>query len=306
MERHRVERQTSLLEALEAMYAGRSRRDLRELVRDGRVRVDGREQSLADLRAVVRGGALVECARFGRPQSIHGQVRLVHEDDDILVVEKDVGILTEPSGVGARGARVPTVASVLTEHLRRRGSSRSAHPCHRLDRDVSGLLAFATSARVAASVRDDPRHHLAERVYLALVEGCPEPFEGTIESFLADGDDQVVRETAADAGKLARCRYRVLASNARHALVEVRLETGRKNQIRAQLAAQGWPIAGDRKYGARGDPLGRIGLHARSLVLVHPVSRARLAFESPAPFGLDGRVATQTGRAPPGARRRAR
>jgi 23S rRNA pseudouridine1911/1915/1917 synthase len=281
MSHYRAKVPGSLLEALERMFAGRSRRDLRRLLHDQRVELNG--QVATNPRAEVKAGDVIECTRFGRSRTLHAKVRLLYEDDDVLVVDKDTDILTE-GGVAGRRA---TVVRVLNEYLRKGGTARTVHPCHRLDRGVSGLLVFAKSRELAGVVRSNPRHYLKERIYHAMVEGTPDPEEGTIESYLRDCEDQVVRVTGPDqGGKLSICHYREVEAAGRYAIVEIRLETGRKNQIRVQMSEIGHPIAGDRKYGARSDPLHRIALHARRLVLIQPATGERLEFDSPPPFRL--------------------
>ena len=287
MSHYRVKARGALLEALEQMFAGRSRRELRRLLHDQRLTLNG--QLVSSFRVEVKAGDQIECSRFGRSKLLHPKVRLIHEDDQMLVVEKGIDILTEGGVPGGR----KTVVTVLNDYFRKRGTTIRVHPCHRLDRDVSGLLAFSKSAKLARAVRANLHQRLETRVYDALVEGTPDPREGTIKSYLQDGADQVVRlTTEAQGGKFSVCHYRVVESDERRAIVEIRLETGRKNQIRVQMNQIGHPVVGDRKYGARTDPLRRIGLHARRLVLVHPVTGKRLPFESPPPFGLGGVVAS--------------
>jgi 23S rRNA pseudouridine1911/1915/1917 synthase len=275
---YRARTAQTLLEALEQIFEGRSRKDLRRLLADERVRVN--DAVATDPRLPLLEGDAVDCVRFGRPLELHPRVRLVHEDDHLLVVDKGAGILT----AGGTPGLEPTVADVLEKHLRQRGVRGKAFPCHRLDRGVSGLCAFARRADVAQQVRDAAARHLKERVYHALVEGVPSPPSGTIRSHLQDDDRSlVVREVAAGEGKLAVTRYRVLEAGPRHATVEVRLETGRKNQIRVHLASIGHPVAGDRKYGARTDPARRIALHAARLTVVHPLTGEVLELRSEVP-----------------------
>ena len=275
---YHAKRDSTLLETLEAMFAGRSRRDLRQLVRDGKVLVNG--AAAQDLRSPIRVGDTIECREFGRTVEIHPAVRLLHEDAHILVVEKGLGILSS----GGLKDGPATVESVLRKHLYERGQHPVVYACHRLDRDVSGVLLLAKSQAIANSVRDEPRRILAERVYRAVVEGKPEPAAGTIRSHLADGPDQVVRPVEDPRqGKLCITHYRTLRSGAKYAELEVRLDTGRKNQIRAHLAEIHHPLAGDRKYGAKTDPVGRIALHAERLVITHPATGEAMTFEAKAP-----------------------
>ncbi len=275
---YRAREPGTLFDALQGMFLGRSRKDLRRLLHDQRVLVNGKP--VTDTRGLVKEGDVIDCVRSGRPAAIHPKVRIIYEDDHLFVVEKSPGILTSD---GVRG-KAATVEDVLGDYLRRRGERRTVHACHRLDRDVSGLLLLAKERRLAKAVRADPRRHLAVRLYHAIVEGSPAKREDTIRSYLRDGADRVVREAAGpEEGKLSVTRYRVLEAGKRYAALEVRLETGRKNQIRVHMRQIGHPIAGDRKYGARTDPAGRICLHAAKLDVIHPVTGEKLRFESKVP-----------------------
>jgi len=158
---------------------------------------------------------------------------------------------------------------------------------HRLDRAASGLLVFARSAAGKERLQAQFASHAVERTYLALVEGCPEPPSGTVRSRLLDDAPGRVRETRDPGrGRPAVTHWRVVRAGARHALLEVRLETGRRNQIRVHLAGIGHPIAGDAAYGACTDPLRRLALHAHVLGFDHPRTGARVRFVSPPPRGF--------------------
>ena len=267
----------TLLEALAGMFEGRSRKDLRRLIRDGRVSVNGTR--VEDPAAAVEAGAAIECHRQGRAAAIHPAVRILHEDDAIVVVDKGPGILT--SG-GVRGGE-PTVVDVVARHLEKKGRRASVHACHRLDRDVSGLVLLALRRDLAAKVRNDPHRYLVEKSYHALVEGTPGEAQGTIRSRLEDHPDQRVRPAGDDTGKLCVTHYRVVEAGEIHSALEISIETGRKNQIRAHMEEIGHPIAGDRKYGARTDPARRVALHATRLTVVHPLTGEALPFVSPPP-----------------------
>lgn len=295
---HRVRAPASLLEVLEEMFRGRSRRDLRRLIQEERVLVNG-EVARDPARPLSEGDA-VDCARFGRAIELHALVRLLYEDEHLLAVEKGPGILTAE---GVRG-RDPTVVDVLERYLKARGIRSRVFACHRLDREVSGVCLFARHPAVAAGVRDPDRKHLRERVYHALVEGVPVEREGTIRSHLRDDDaTKTVSVVPEGEGKLCLTHYRVLEAGPTHATLEVRLETGRKNQIRVQLAALGHPIAGDAKYGARSNPARRVALHATRLVVVHPVTGERLELFCPVPAGFASPPRAREGEAASGARR---
>jgi RluA family pseudouridine synthase len=155
---------------------------------------------------------------------------------------------------------------------------------HRLDKFVSGLLVFAKSERVQAALRRLFEAHDIDRRYWAIVEGRVHGDSGTIRSHLAEDRSLRMRSTTdTSQGKHAVTHYRVLRRFPRLTALEITLETGRKNQIRAHLSELGHPVAGDRAYGSTVDPLGRMGLHAFRLGFEHPIRKVQLRFETEAP-----------------------
>jgi 23S rRNA pseudouridine1911/1915/1917 synthase len=204
----------------------------------------------------------------------------VHEDAEIIVVDKPSGLLS----IATERERARTVYRLLRDWVAARGPAGSRiFVVHRLDRETSGLIAFARSADAKRSLQAQFAARAVERVYVALVEGAMRAAQGTMTSRLAENRALRVRTTAhRREGREAITRYRVLERRRDTTLVELRLVTGRRGQIRAQLAAAGHPIVGDREFGSRTDPLGRVALHATRLGFVHPRG-GRMSFESPLP-----------------------
>jgi 23S rRNA pseudouridine1911/1915/1917 synthase len=195
-------------------------------------------------------------------------IPILHRDDHLVVVDKPAGILV----VEAPGRRGPTLVDALTRQLGVR-----VQAVHRLDEDTTGAMVFALDAEARAGLDDLFRQHAATREYLALASA------GRIESQLAEDAGGVVR-VVRSGGERAVTHYETLARRGRCTLLRCRLETGRRNQIRAHLAALGCPLAGDRKYGfrARGDErFPRVMLHSWRLAFPHPVTGAALAIEAP-------------------------
>ncbi len=220
---------------------------------------------------------------------------IIHEDKDILVVDKPAGLLT----VATEREKERTAHSVLTEYIRT-GCGRSRKRLfvvHRLDRDTSGLLIFARSEE--AMLRLKAAWKETQKKYLAVVHGRSEKSQGTITSYLAEDENYRVHSTSdRTRGKLARTAYRVLRETKRYSLLEVTLLTGRKNQIRVHLAGIGCPIVGDTKYGKADDEQPRMALHARSLTFRHPFSGIQLAFTSRVPDFFErlvGRIEDEAG-----------
>jgi 23S rRNA pseudouridine1911/1915/1917 synthase len=206
----------------------------------------------------------------------HG-LAIIHEDAELLVVDKPSGMLT----VAAGGRDDRTAYWILCEYLRRKGEKRRVAVVHRLDRDTSGVLVFVKSALAKRTLMEDWNGSVARRRYIALAEGEFPYAEGTFDAPL--GEDRGGRMVVAPGGAPAATHWRVLRSGGGYTLLELELETGRRNQIRAHLHWAERPVAGDAKYGARTDPIGRLALHAADIALAHPRDGRPVEFESPVP-----------------------
>ncbi len=216
-----------------------------------------------------------------------GRFQILHEDQDLLVICKDPGLLTN----SYKGDRKPTAERMLTGYLRK-GSSRSwirAYTVHRLDRETSGLLIFAKSEAVQQKLKENWK--AVEKHYTAVVHGSIDEKNGKFASYLAENDDQFVYSTGdAAKGKWSETLYRVVKETPRFSLLDITLLTGRKNQIRVHLAEAGHPVAGDAKYGKKRDRVTRMALHARTLSFPHPHNGRRMVFEAPVPVAILGLV----------------
>jgi len=205
---------------------------------------------------------------------------ILHEDPEILVVDKPAGLLT----IGTERDKSHTAYFVLTDYVRR-GCARSRNRVfivHRLDRETSGVLVFAKSAEAKSRLQSG--WDGTEKKYLAVVHGPCRKREEIITSYLAENKAHVVYSTSDPAkGKLSRTAYKVLNQTKEFTLIEVSLLTGRKNQIRVHLADIGHPVVGDRKYGIASDSYPRLALHARSLSFRHPVSGQKMTFVAEVP-----------------------
>src|SRR4029434_2785802 len=230
-----------------------------------RVRVNGAVVGRGDL--VVDADDQVELTAAPAPVCPR-PLGLVHEDAEILVVDKPSGLLS----IATERERTRTAYRLLRDWIAARGPAGSRlFVVHRLDRETSGLIVFAKTVSAKRALQSQFAARSVERVYVALVEGVLRTAEGTFTSRLTEDRSLRVRPTSDHrAGREAITRYRVVARRREGALIELRLVTGRRGQIRAQLAAAGHPIAGDREYGARTDPLRRLALHATRLGFPHP------------------------------------
>lgn len=206
-------------------------------------------------------------------------VKIVYEDRWLVVVEKNVGILSMAAGHSSLN-----VKSVLDDYFHRSRQRCRAHVVHRLDRDTSGLMVYAKDTEVEQEMEHNWHDIVYDRRYVAVVSGEMEDDEGTIANWLKDNKAYVTYSSPYDnGGKYAVTHFHVLKRTTDHSLVEFRLETGRKNQIRVHCADMGHPVCGDTKYGNGNDPLHRLCLHAYRLCFFHPVTRMRMEFETMIP-----------------------
>lgn len=260
----------------------------------GKVFLNDREASTDDASARLAPGDRVRVwmdrpgssAVRARPTPT-GDLKIAFEDDALIVVDKPSGVLAVRL---PRKPDAPSIVSLLEEHFRSRGQRR-VFVVHRIDRDTSGLVLFAKDARSQAALKAQFRAREPERVYWAVVYGHPDPPRGTWRDHLV-WDTKALIQKASDArdprAAEAICDYRVLESFKDASLIEVRLRTGRRNQIRLQARLRGHPLVGERRYvvdsGAqRAIPFERQALHARRLAFRHPIDGRPLAFEAPLP-----------------------
>lgn len=272
-------------EAMELMpflqkYVGGSRTKIKQLLSQRMVYVD--KKITTQFNEPLKPGQLVQISNRKQIHDFRNRfVKIVYEDAFIIVVEKASGILTNAQP-GA--ARTQTVKDVLDEYVKRKNRTFSVHTVHRLDLGTSGLLLFAKRRDIQQIFTEHWKEIVSDRRYVALCEGDMEKDSGVVTSWLNENKMFVVYSSAQDnGGKRAVTNYRTLKRKNGYSLVELKLDTGRKNQIRVHMQDLHHPIAGDYKYGAQTDPAGRICLHAFRLEFAHPITGERLKFETEYP-----------------------
>ncbi len=265
-----------LFDLLREKFPEASQTTLRKMLRHDRVTLDGTALRRAD--APVRTGQVIDIAS-GRETTVRPPCDILYRDDHVLAVHKPPGILSMGRGRPGEDTLYRRLQAFV--HTTSAGRDR-VFIVHRLDQEASGIMLFALSPSVQDKLQSS--WPSTEKHYWALVEGSPPKEEGTIESWLRE--NSAYKVYAAPEGpdaKLAVTHYRVCKTGPARSLLDVRIETGRKNQIRVQLSDLGCPIVGDRRYGARTDPIHRLGLHACLLAFTHPVSGERVRLQLPVP-----------------------
>lgn len=275
-----------LMQFLMSKIAGVSRTKVKELLSQRMVYVD--KVITTQFNAPLKPGQLVQVAKNRHKHELVSRwVKLVYEDAFIIVVEKKEGILTN----ALPGAIQPNVKAILDEYVKRQNRGFAVHTVHRLDRETSGLLLFAKRRDIQQTFTDNWKEIVSDRRYIAVVQGDMEKDSGTVTSWLTDNKMYVTYSSVVDnGGKYAITNYRTLKRKNGYSLVELKLDTGRKNQIRVHMQDLKHPIVGDFKYGSseeefgeHANPVGRICLHAFRLAFTHPVTGEQLKFETPHP-----------------------
>jgi len=267
------------MEFLKVQYPDSPRTRIKKLLQEGTIRVNDKPVTLYSY--PLKPGDIVDinrqagnAARAGLPFPV------LYEDQFVIVVDKPPGRPTSSTDGSL------SIQDLVSEFLKRQTKGKfRAHVVHRLDKEVSGVLLFAKTREAMESIQEKWKD--TEKHYYALVEGIPEKEEDTISSWLIEDGSQKVHSTKNTANaRFAVTNYKVIRVIRDHALLDVKTDTGRKNQIRVHLSDIGCPIIGDRKYGASAEFKRRVRLHACSLTFPHPVDGRTITVKSPMPEGF--------------------
>lgn len=276
--RYAVAQPQQLLDALAAMYPESSRTTLRQMLQTGRVRVNGEIEKNA--RRDLEEDDTVDVADKAIHRNLPEGLAILHEDNDVIVVLKAHGLLT----VATERERDTTAQAYLNVYLGQKKGEERIQVVHRLDRETSGVLIFAKNAYAREQLKEQFAAHTVDRVYIAVIEGQMDPEAGTFASYLRERRDLKMESVNEHPdAKFAVTHYRTIETNGSYSMLEVTLETGRKNQIRTHLSEARHPIIGDRMYGSEINPIGRLGLHAQLLGFDHPIARKHMVFTAPVP-----------------------
>lgn len=255
-----------------------SRSKLKATLQGRGIAVNGRMVTQFDYQ--LKTGDKITISRHKKQNQFKSRyVKIVYEDRWLVVVEKNIGILSMAAGHSSLN-----VKSVLDDYFLKSRQKCRAHVVHRLDRDTSGLMVYAKDIETEQILEHNWHQIVYDRRYVAVVSGEMEQDNGTIANWLKDNKAYITYSSPTDnGGKYAVTHFQVLNRTTEHSLVEYKLETGRKNQIRVHSADMGHPVCGDVKYGNGDDPLHRLCLHAYMLCFTHPVTGEPMEFSTPIP-----------------------
>ncbi len=278
-----IEEPDTLMAFLEKRFKDLSRTSVKSLLSHQQVLVN--KQVVRQFDHPLEKGDTVEVHwDKGRSTLKHPKLKIVFEDKYLIVVEKGAGLLT----IATPRERQKTAYSILSEYVKQKSPGNKIFVVHRLDRETSGLLLFAKTPEVQSLMQDNWRFAVSQRKYVAVLEGELKTGDGTgqgtVTSYLWESKAFIVYASQnPEDGVKAVTHYKVLQTGMGCSLVEFKLDTGRKNQIRVQMNSIGYPVLGDLKYGGHKSAMNRMALHACVLSFTHPVTGEAMSFESKIP-----------------------
>ncbi|TDM01983.1 RluA family pseudouridine synthase [Macrococcus hajekii] len=277
-ERWVISQPNELLKFLFEAMPERSKKSVRELLSRGQVFVN--HESTSQFNDALVSGDVVEIRTSAPNKKIKiPGLEILHEDDDLIIVNKEAGLLSIASDKGD----AKTAYRLLSDYVKHSNPKNRIYVVHRLDRETSGVMMYAKNPSAQKTLQNNWKRLVTERTYLALVEGRVKE-DGEITSWLTEDNRLKMQSSKTENnGKKATTHYEVLKTNRKQTLLKVNLETGRKNQIRIHMQELGHPIVGDKKYGATTNPFRRIGLHASVIAFTHPATHQQMRFEAPTP-----------------------
>lgn len=275
----KVEEQTELMKFLIEKLTGKSRNNIKSLLKNRQVLVDGVFISQFNHPLNVGQEVMISESRFS-DKDMKG-IKVVYEDEYVIAIEKESGILT----IATDKERNKTAYNMVKKYVKAKNPLEKLFIVHRLDRDTSGVMIFAKTEEMQQILQTNWQEMVLKRTYVAVVEGKVEKKSDTIISYLKENSAFVTfsSKTQIEGSKKAITHYTVLRRSKGYTLVDAEIETGRKNQIRVHMQDLGHSIVGDKKYGSTTNPLGRLGLHARSIIFKHPKTGKILSFETGIP-----------------------
>lgn len=287
MSHYIVEEETTLLPFLLSVITNKSRNAVKSILTRGQVSVEGEETTKHNHPLKPGTKVSILSNKESKKQSALVGMTILHEDQDIIVINKDAGLLS----IAADDPTDITAYSQLSDYVKKENPENKIFVVHRLDRDTSGVMLYAKTEEIKEILQKDWKNTVKERIYTALAEGAVEEDQFEYASWLKESKGiKMYSNLENNGGKHAVTHFRKVLGNENYSLLEVELETGRKHQIRVHLKELGHPIAGDKLYDAETNPIKRLGLHATTLVLVHPGTNKLVRYTAEVPPSFLKRV----------------
>lgn len=274
-----VKQNSTIMDFLSQQMQGKSRTSLKQLLTGGYIVVN--DGTVTNFSQPVKPGDVVTLVRSKKSVvKLPSALKIVYEDDFLMVVSKEAGLLSISSSRSNRG----TVLAYLQDYVKQRNPKASVFLVHRLERELSGLMVFAKSVKIQAQLEEHLGHHGGCHRYIALLEGFVEKDECTVETWLKEVQNGVRLVVGSDGeGRQSLTRCRVIDSSPFFTLAELESSTGRKADVRAHMQHIGHPVAGDSRYGSRHNPIDRLAFHASDIEFTHPVSGKKMSFKAAVP-----------------------
>ena len=273
-----VKKECELLSFLLETFSSQSRNSVKSLLGSHRVSVDGAPVTQFNFKLYPGDTVIISNAPIKKKTRSH--LPIIYEDDEIIVINKPSGLLS----IASDKEKGSTAYRMLSDYVQQKDKHNRVFVVHRLDEDTSGVLMVAKNVKIQQALQERWNEIVSKRGYYAIVEGVMEKPSGTIKSYLKKNAQNMMYSSKKPGdGQLAITHYRVIKSNDKYSLLDVNIDTGRKNQIRVHLGEMGHHIIGDDKYGEPANPIKRLGLHAYELDLTHPITGKKMKFTAPVP-----------------------
>lgn len=282
-----MDKETQLLPFLLEKYANKGRNKVKSMLTRGQIKVGNRVVTRHDHPLIPGDRVSVLNTGSVQQRELMAGVKMMYEDDDIIVIDKPPGLLS----IATEEEKERTAFRILNDYVRENNPKSRVFIVHRLDRETSGVMLFAKSETVKQRLQDNWKELILERSYVVLVEGQVKEEQGTIKNWLKESSTKTMFVSRPGDGVVAVTHYQVIEKSPLYSLLAVQLETGRKNQIRVHMQSIGHSVVGDRRYGGKRSPIDRLGLHARILAFTHPVTGETLRFETAIPAKFRSLVA---------------
>ena len=278
LKEYKVTHECELLEFLFEIFKDSSKNSVKSLLSNHRVLVDGAPVSQFNYKLFP--GDTVMIAKTAIKQKARSNLPIIYEDDEIIVIDKPSGLLS----VASDKEKGVTAFRIINDYVQQKDKHNRIFVVHRIDEDTSGVLMFVKDSKLRDALQDKWNDLVSKRGYFAIIEGEMKEKEGTITSYLKKNSLNLMYSSSKKGdGQYAITHYKTIKSNGKYSLLDVNIDSGRKNQIRVHFGEKGHNIIGDDKYGNPSNPLGRLGLHAYELILTHPFTGKELKFHANMP-----------------------